>query len=83
MPPNRKLERVEGRCLAAPVRRGTASEHKGILLETPDGERLLLVRIGGNPFEDPQTASFAGTNVVVEGYRVGNELRYVSIEPSD
>jgi hypothetical protein len=81
MAPTRKLETVKGRCVAAPLRRGTASEHLGIVLETSDGDRLQLVRIGGNPFDDPETGKFVGTTVTVEGYRVGSQLRYVSIQP--
>ena len=61
------------------VRGGTASEHTGVVLETSDGERLLLVRLGGNPFEDTATKELHGRTIEVEGYRIGNELRYTSV----
>jgi hypothetical protein len=76
---SRKIQTVTGRAESVTVRQGTASEHTGIVLQTPEGERLVLVRRGSNPFEDGQTAQLEGKTLEVEGYRVGNELRYVSI----
>jgi hypothetical protein len=61
------------------VRRGTGSEHLGVVLYTPEGERLILVRIGGNPFDDPETRKLDGLTIEAEGYRLGSELRYVSV----
>jgi len=65
------------------VRGGTASEHTGVVLETSDGERLVLVRLGSNPFEDAATKELSGRTIEVEGYRVGNELRYTSVRDID
>jgi hypothetical protein len=78
MTPERKLERVKGLATLATVRRGTGSEHTGVMLDTSEGERLILVRLGANPFEDLETRELVGSTLEVEGYRVGNELRYVS-----
>lgn len=78
MTEGRKLERVRGRASLTTVRRGTGSEHTGIVLDTSEGERLILVRLGANPFEDRETRKLAGSTLEVEGYRVGSELRYVS-----
>jgi hypothetical protein len=75
----RKLERVRGLATLATVRRGTASEHTAVVLETSAGERLSLVRLGANPFEDRETRRLAGSTVEVQGYRVGTELRYISV----
>jgi hypothetical protein len=74
----RKLERICGRANLETVRRGTASEHLGVTLKTPKGKKWILIRIGGNPFDDAATRKLSGRSVEVEGYRVGNELRYVS-----
>jgi len=79
MTASRGLERVQGLARLATVRRGTGSEHTGVVLHTPQGERLILVRLGANPFEDQETRRFDGLTVEAEGYRVGSELRYVSI----
>ena len=79
MTPQRKLERVTGRTTLATVHRGTGSEHTGVVLDTSEGERLILVRLGTNPFEDLKTRKLSGRTLEVEGYRVGSELRYVSI----
>ncbi len=79
MTSERKLERVRGRASRATVRRGTASEHSGIVLDTTDGERLILVQLGANPFENRETEKLIGRSLEVEGYRVGTELRYVSV----
>jgi len=83
MSPNRNLEKVKGRVSLATVRRGTASEHTGVVLDTPEGDRLILVRLGSNPFEIEESRDLAGRELEVEGYRVGNELRYTAIhEPT-
>jgi hypothetical protein len=74
----RKLERVKGLAILGTVRRGTGSEHVGVMLDTSDGEPLILVRLGANPFADRETRKLVGSTLEVEGYRVGRELRYVS-----
>ena len=79
MPPDRNLEKVKGRVSMATVRRGTASEHTGVVLETPEGDRLILIRLGSNPFEIEESRNLAGRELEVEGYRVGNEFRYTAI----
>jgi len=78
MKPVRKLERIRGQTHLKTVRRGTGSEHAGVVLETAKGERWILVRIGGNPFDDSETRSLSGRTIEVEGYRVGGEFRYVA-----
>jgi len=50
----------------------------GVTLKDSNGKKSVLVRIGGNPFNDPETRKLRGRNVEVEGYRVGNQVRYVS-----
>jgi hypothetical protein len=77
--PERKLQKVSGRASLTSVRHGTASEHTGLVLDTAEGERLVLIRLGANPFEVGQHRQLAGQNVEVEGYRVGNEMRYTAI----
>ena len=79
--PGRKLVTVRGRVTSEPIRRGTASEHQGVVLETADGERLVLVRLGGNPFDDAATRELVGHEVEASGYRIGSELRFVDAKP--
>lgn len=67
--------------MSAPVNEGTASEHTGVVLETDEGERVVLVRLGGNPFDDQETRQLAGRELEVKGYRIGPELRYVEAKP--
>lgn len=81
--PQRRLVKVRGRVSTSVVRRGTASEHPGVVLETAAGERLLLVRLEGNPFEDAETRRLVGHEVEAEGYRLGDELRFVRASPVD
>ena len=64
LPLYRKLECVRGRAKLETVHRGTGSEHLGVTLKDSNGKKSVLVRIG--------------RNVEVEGYRVGNQVRYVS-----
>ena len=61
LPLYRKLECAPGRAKLETVHRGTGSEHLGVTLKDSNGKKSVLVRIGGNPFNDPET----------EGYRVG------------
>ncbi len=75
----RELERIRGRASLTTVRKGTGSEHTGVVLETTEGERLILVRLGANPFEDSETTRLDGMQLEVEGYRVGTELRYTAV----
>jgi hypothetical protein len=77
------MTKVRGRVTSAVVRRGTGSEHRAVVLETPRGERLTLVRLKGNPFDDAETRRLVGHEVEAEGYRLGNELRFVRASPLD
>jgi hypothetical protein len=79
----RQLERVTGRAESQLVRRGTGSEHEAVVLLTTAGERMILQRIGGNPFDDAETRRLAGHEVEVEGYRVGDIFRFVKATPVD
>jgi hypothetical protein len=63
-----------------PVRKGTGSEHLGAVLSTDTGERLVLVRLRGHPFNDPQTRALDGQRVEVEGYRLGAEIRFTKVD---
>ena len=83
MAKTRQLERVRGRASLAAVHRGTGSEHAGVVLETAKGERLILVRLGANPFDDEETRRLDGLALEVEGYRVGSQLRYISVRKLD
>jgi hypothetical protein len=74
-----KRVRIRGQAHLETVRRGTGSEHSGVVLVTSNGERWILVRIGGNPFDDPETRKLSGHTIEVEGYCVGAELRYVAV----
>jgi hypothetical protein len=73
----RRLETIEGRAASETVHRGTASEHEGVVVTTLDGEKLVLERVGGNPFEDGDTQVLIGHEVAVEGFRLGSIFRYV------
>ena len=68
---------MRGRASLEPVRTGTGSAHTGVVLKTEEGERMILVRLGGNPFDDKETRALEGHLIEVSGYRVGNELRYL------
>jgi hypothetical protein len=82
-PKKRELVRIRGKACEERVRRGTASEHSAVVLETAEGERLILQRIGGNPFRDEPTQRLVGLRLEVEGYRVGRALRYVDAREVD
>jgi len=44
------------------------------------GEELILQRVSGNPFSDPETNNLVGRRVTVEGYRLNTIFRYVSAD---
>jgi hypothetical protein len=75
----RPLERLSGKVERALAMKGTASEHQATILRTKKGERVILQRIGGNPFKDAETERLAGKNIDVEGYRLGGIFRYTRV----
>jgi len=62
------------------VRQGTAGGHEAVVLHTDGGEELILQRVSGNPFSDPETNNLVGRRVTVEGYRMNKIFRYVSAD---
>lgn len=73
-------ERLHGAVTRQRVRQGTAGAHEAVVLHTDGGETLILQRISGNPFSDPETNDLVGQRVTVEGYRLRNVFRYVTAE---
>ncbi len=71
------LETLNGPAELAQVATGTGSAHTGVVI-TVGGERLELVRIDGNPFNDAPTRALAGHDIEVVGYRSGAKFRYRS-----
>ena len=71
-------ERLRGAVSNRFVRRGTASQHDAVVLRTEKGEELILQRIGGNPFDDPDTRGLVGRTIVIEGHRAGRIFRYLA-----
>jgi hypothetical protein len=76
-------ERLTGTVERGMVRKGTGSEHNAVILCTDHGERLILQRIGGNPFDDAETRGLDGQRISVEGFRLGNIFRYTRTGPPD
>ena len=83
MKSQRKPERLTGTVRRELVRKGTASEHDGVVLHTEDGQQLLLQRIGANAFDDSETRKLIGRAVSVEGFRLGDIFRYLKAEDPD
>lgn len=54
---------------------GSKSEHRGIYLQTDEGDYHLRRR-GGNPFSDPELKSFVGEKVTATG--MGNQALFVA-----
>lgn len=69
-------ERLRGQVTRQLVRQGTASEHIAMVLCMKSGERLILQRIGANPFDDPATRELDGQEVTLQGFRVGDIFRF-------
>jgi len=79
----RRLEQLSGKIERQVARHGTGSEHQAVVLVTEAGERMILQRIGGNPFDDDETRRLIGHRVEVEGYRVGDVIRFVRAKAVD
>ena len=73
-------ERLRGAVTRQRVRQGTAGAHEAVVLHTDGGEELILQRLSGNPFSDPETNNLVGQRVTVEGYRLRNVFRYVTAD---
>ena len=73
-------ERLRGAVTRQRVRQGTAGAHEAVILHTDGGEDLILQRVSGNPFSDPETNNLVGQRVTVEGYRMNKIFRYVSAD---
>jgi hypothetical protein len=82
MTSGKKVKR-RGRVGVEQVRQKTASEHEAVVLETDAGERLILQRIGANPFEDASTRDLVGRQVEIEGFLEGRTLRYVEARDAE
>ena len=80
MEKRQKLERLTGHTAEQVVRKGTGGEHAAVVLQTREGERVILQRIGGNPFDDPATRALVGCDVEVEGFRIGDVFRFRKAE---
>ena len=76
----RRLECWQGRLTVGTVRRGTASQHQALQLETEHDGSFVLVKLGGPSFGLPCEAEWVGARVEVEGYRLGRELRYKRLD---
>lgn len=76
----RTLVRVRGRLADAVVRAGSASEHESWVLESPEHGRLILTRLGSNPFEKGDPPAEPGSEVEAEGYLLDHELRFTSLK---
>lgn len=80
---SRRLVHMTGTARLQPVRTGTGSAHRGVVLQTDSGAELLLVRVDGNPFNDDQTRLLVGHRVDVSGYEVNGVLRFVDAQLLD
>jgi hypothetical protein len=62
---------ISGKVVRKPVASGSKSEHEAVMLRTADGEELLLRRLGGNAFRDPQLDDLVGASITGEGQVAG------------
>jgi hypothetical protein len=62
--PIRLTGRVERQRLAV----GSKSEHLGMVLITPQGDRHVLRLRGGNPFREPALEALVGRTVTLNGH---------------
>ena len=70
-----------GKVVRAMFGTGSKSEHEATYLETDDGERYVLRRVGGHAFNDPGLDPLIGRRVTCTGKLIGYTLLADSIEP--
>jgi hypothetical protein len=63
----------EGRIVRKRVAEGSKSERDAIVLVAPDRE-MLLRRMGGNPFSDPDLDQLVGKTIRAEGFEHAGAL---------
>jgi hypothetical protein len=64
----RKMTGTVTQTLIAP---GSKSEHRGVVLRTPDGNELILRRAGGNAFRDEVLEALVGKQITGTGIVAG------------
>jgi hypothetical protein len=72
---------MTGRVVKGPFGGVSKSAHEAIYLETESGEKLKLVRVGGNPFNDPELNKLVGKIVQAKGKVVDYQLMAKEIGP--
>ena len=65
---------ITGRIILERVADGSKSERETTLLETDNGHRYILRRLGGNAMFDQELANLVGSRVGVTGNIVNNTL---------
>jgi hypothetical protein len=58
--------RLSGKVVKQRYAAGSKSDHTAVMLETPDGT-YKLVRMGGNPFRDPELEKLVGHRIAGVG----------------
>ena len=58
--------KYQGRVAHGSFATGSKSEHRAVVLLTPDGP-LKLRRPGGNPFQDPELEKLVGQEILCDG----------------
>ena len=59
--------------------KGSKSEREGVFLKLEDGKNLLLLRIGGNRYQDEELLSLVGKKVLVEGILEEDNLYFTTV----
>lgn len=68
------MRQFRGKVVEKRVSAGSKSERTAVVLQTTDGEELVIRRVGGHPFRDPQVAALVGQTIEARGRRSGSTV---------
>jgi hypothetical protein len=71
----------EGTLIKELYAKGSKSEREAVFLELEGGDKMLLFRIGGNPFYDEELLNLIGKEVMIEGILEDNNVYFTAIYP--
>jgi hypothetical protein len=74
------LVSVRGTLARQIVHKGTGSEHEAWVIDSPEHGKLILKKLGANPFELGDAPAAPGSKVEAEGFVLQPDLHYKSLK---
>jgi hypothetical protein len=72
--------RFEGLLIKKIYAKDSKSEREAVFLKLDDGRDFLLLRIGGNPYQDKELLVLLGKKVAIDGVIDAGKLFFYTVE---